>query len=117
MSYAQPSCIRCYAPRAGGVGMICNACRTIETLEKVQQSTVVVPTSYTKEVVLNRRERLEELKEIYDAQRMYDLYKAISELPDAIKAPPKPEPTNWGEVIWGILGGVFFCGLAWLFFF
>lgn len=123
MSYDVPSCIRCWGPRNGGVGMICNACRTIETLEKMQQSSAVVTPSPTREVVLNRQERLEELKEIYEAQQMYSLLKlmqAEAEKDPNYKRPePKPEPKvdlfDAAGTVFGAIIMILFFG--WLLFF
>jgi hypothetical protein len=105
--------------------MICNACRTIETLEKMQQSSAVVTPSPTREVVLNRQEQLEELKEIYEAQQMYSLLKLMQAEAEAEKDPnykrpePKPEPKvdlfDAAGTVFGAIIMILFFG--WLLFF
>ena len=39
MTYNESKCIKCFGPRGGSVGLICNACRTIETFEQSARTT------------------------------------------------------------------------------
>ena len=77
MTYTEPKCVKCFGPRGGSVGLICNACRTIETLDQSAKTTIeqpryslydtgdarVLKTNYTSNYVgkSRKQERLEML--------------------------------------------------------